>query len=611
MSRWSRSILAVLALVGVAVHAEPVNVIDELRALPAPSVRMKEVDAAARAAFDAALADYDKHIEQNPYDIVDRLGRCRFMDQFVENYEYAGFLDDVAEKAEQCRTTLVEEHPEHPEVALWELEQTYGDESLTKGAELLRQSAFGQWTAGQSARLNAILARAADLAEKRELALQYALRALELDETADVRLIAATHLIASDDKPRALEILTAPIQGGQPQEGWSLAKKMELLAQLGAYQQVVSLHTQLRDLPGYDHTNVARVLRRAGANDLAREELKLATESGGRYSTADERELFRFELDLGSAEQALTAYDAWRNSGWTVDPLGINRFALFLREPWLPWQVRDLTGLLGFLGALGAIALVCVAPITGVHYRGLAVRARSGEPYPTDGWSLRHAWIALCCLGIASLFSLYSAGAVDVTATNAGGWAIDATNEQLARVTLVESLLTLVLLLPFGAVAAARQSLWGDTQWTVAKACMVAVALAFVFRIPLLLAWAARPDSMQQLVFDDAVWQMVGAVRDRFGMFSALWVVAVTAPVVEEFVFRGVLLRSFSAHIRPGWANVFQAALFSAMHMNLKAAVMLFLLGLVLGALARRSGSLLAPMIMHGVFNLLAAWIVM
>lgn len=87
--------------------------------------------------------------------------------------------------------------------------------------------------------------------------------------------------------------------------------------------------------------------------------------------------------------------------------------------------------------------------------------------------------------------------------------------------------------------------------------------------------------------------------------------VAVAAPVVEEFVFRGVLYRSFAAHLRPGWANVVQAALFSAMHMNLKSAFLLFGLGLVLGTLTRRCGGLLAPMIMHAAFNLIAALIIL
>lgn len=611
MSRWSQSMVAALAFIGFAVHAAPGKVIEEIRVLPAPTERMKQVDAAARSAFDAALADYDKQVEQNPYDVIDQLQRCRFIDQFIANYEYASYIDDVSAQEEQCRTRLMEEHPEHPEVALWDLERTYGEQLLTKGEELVRQAPFALWTPGQLARLYTMLARAADAGEKPELALQYALKALDLDETADVRLIAATHLIAKNDKPRALEVLSSPVQADHSKDGWTLAKKMDLLARAGAHQQAIDLYAQLKDVSNYEHTDVARVLRAAGANDLARKELALATERGGSYSTQDERDLFRFELELGSGQQALTAYDTWRNSGWAEDPLGINRFALFVRDPLLPWQSRDITGLLGFFGALGAIMLVCAVPIAGVHYRGLAVRARTGASYPTEGWRLRHAWVALTCMGAASLFALYSAGAIDVTGENIGGWGIDASNEQLGRITLIESLLTIALLLPFAIVPAARQSLTQPAQWSIAKCCLLGVGIGVAFRIPLLLAWAARPQSMQQLALDDALWQIIGTVRDQYGLVTALWVVAVTAPVVEEFVFRGAVYRAFAAHIRPGWANVVQAALFSALHLNLEAAFVLFLLGLVLGTLARRSGGLLASIIVHATFNLIAALILL
>ena len=611
MSCCWRLMFAALALAGIGAHAGPINVVDELRTLPAPTVRMKEIDAAARAAFDTALAEYDRQVEQNPYDIVDRLQRCRFIDQFVAGYEYAGFVDDVSDKAEQCRATLVEEHAGHPEIALWQLEQSYGEELLTKGAELLSRSASGTWTAGQSARLYTMLARAADLADKRDLALSYSLRALELDETADVRLIAATHLVATGEKPRALEILSATVREDQSIDGWTMTKKMDLLTQVGANQQAIALYPKLKELSDYDHTHVARVLRAAGANDLARQELTLASQNEGPYGGGNQHDLFRFELESGSAEQALAAYEAWRNSGWLEDPLGINRFALFVREPTLPWQGRDITGLLGFLAALLAVALVCIVPVAGVHYRGLIVRARTGDPYPNGGWGLQHAWVALFCSGIASVFALYTAGAIDVMTNNDGGWAIDATDQQLSQITLIESLLSIAMLLPLAFIAKNKQESWLGTQWSIGRSCLVGIALALVFRFPLLMAWAARPDAMSQLALDDAMWQMIGAVRDQYGLITALWVVGITAPVVEEFVFRGVLYRAFAAHIRPVWANVAQAALFSAMHMNLKAAVMLFLLGLVLGTLARRSGGLLASMVMHAAFNLTAALILL
>jgi membrane protease YdiL (CAAX protease family) len=96
-------------------------------------------------------------------------------------------------------------------------------------------------------------------------------------------------------------------------------------------------------------------------------------------------------------------------------------------------------------------------------------------------------------------------------------------------------------------------------------------------------------------------------VRSQFGIAAALWVLCVVAPVLEEFIFRGVLLKTFTAHLGFGWANAVQAALFAAMHLNPGAAVFLFIVGAVCGLFAQRSGGLAAPMITHAVFNLIAA----
>ena len=81
MNAWSRLIFATLALVGVGVHAEPLDVIDQIRALPAPSVRMERVDAAALAAFDAALVFSTKY--EPPYEFLPRLP---FWDSLQQRY---------------------------------------------------------------------------------------------------------------------------------------------------------------------------------------------------------------------------------------------------------------------------------------------------------------------------------------------------------------------------------------------------------------------------------------------------------------------------------------------------------------------------------------------
>ena len=142
-------------------------------------------------------------------------------------------------------------------------------------------------------------------------------------------------------------------------------------------------------------------------------------------------------------------------------------------------------------------------------------------------------------------------------------------------------------------------------HWSVTKAIAVGLGIAVLSRVPLLLSFSAAPEAMDSRLSNDFVVEILGYVRQHFGVLSALWWMALAAPVLEEFVFRGVLREAFAKHVSLGWANVLQAALFAAWHQNLQALPMLFAFGLVAGTLARRSGGLLSPLMLHFAFNLI------
>ena len=97
----------------------------------------------------------------------------------------------------------------------------------------------------------------------------------------------------------------------------------------------------------------------------------------------------------------------------------------------------------------------------------------------------------------------------------------------------------------------------------------------------------------------------------------ALLVVCV-APVVEELVFRGVLLSGLASRMRTGWAIVASAAIFGCVHLpDFQFAwypvPALILLGLVLAWLRVRTGSLWPSITLHATNNLVAAiaWLLM
>lgn len=81
---------------------------------------------------------------------------------------------------------------------------------------------------------------------------------------------------------------------------------------------------------------------------------------------------------------------------------------------------------------------------------------------------------------------------------------------------------------------------------------------------------------------------------------------AVFAPILEEWLFRGIILRGLLGKLKPVWAILISALVFGAFHVNLWQAVPATLMGLFLGYVYWKSGSLKLTMLMHCVNNTLS-----
>lgn len=78
---------------------------------------------------------------------------------------------------------------------------------------------------------------------------------------------------------------------------------------------------------------------------------------------------------------------------------------------------------------------------------------------------------------------------------------------------------------------------------------------------------------------------------------------AIAAPLFEEVLFRGFLLPSLTRYL-PVWSAILASAfLFAVAHLSLSEILPLFSLGMVLGVVYTRSRNLLAPMLLHSLWN--------
>ena len=79
--------------------------------------------------------------------------------------------------------------------------------------------------------------------------------------------------------------------------------------------------------------------------------------------------------------------------------------------------------------------------------------------------------------------------------------------------------------------------------------------------------------------------------------------VCVLAPILEEMLFRGIILRAFLQRYSRGTAIGASALIFGVAHLNIYQFVIAFLLGTLAGWLYERSRSLVAPIALHGFYN--------
>jgi membrane protease YdiL (CAAX protease family) len=90
-----------------------------------------------------------------------------------------------------------------------------------------------------------------------------------------------------------------------------------------------------------------------------------------------------------------------------------------------------------------------------------------------------------------------------------------------------------------------------------------------------------------------------------YGWWGAFMKVAVVAPIVEELIFRGLILKGFRRNYNPLKAVFMSALLFALFHLNLWQFPATFVLGLLLGWIMIRTNNILLAIIGHSINNLL------
>lgn len=144
--------------------------------------------------------------------------------------------------------------------------------------------------------------------------------------------------------------------------------------------------------------------------------------------------------------------------------------------------------------------------------------------------------------------------------------------------------------------------------------------LTWILSFPIVTIMSEVIDFLLKLLFgytyleQTAVKFVKQAVGSPLSLIFALLSVLVMAPLIEEFLFRGVLQTYLKKRLGPRIAILLSALFFAFFHFslsqglgNISLLLSLFLLGGYLGFLYQRQGSLWAPIGLHMSFNLVSA----
>ena len=139
--------------------------------------------------------------------------------------------------------------------------------------------------------------------------------------------------------------------------------------------------------------------------------------------------------------------------------------------------------------------------------------------------------------------------------------------------------------------------------WSIA---LITIVLSFATMIS-----ADLPNYLNMKVTDTVpalkkFYDVISALLEQMtgGPFwSSFLLTAIFAPICEEWLCRGMVLRGLLTKMKPGWAIVISALFFAVIHMNPWQALNAFIIGVVMGYVYYKTGSLWLTMLIHFVNN--------
>ena len=197
-------------------------------------------------------------------------------------------------------------------------------------------------------------------------------------------------------------------------------------------------------------------------------------------------------------------------------------------------------------------------------------------------------------LAVAGIYSFVKE--VDFT-TVSDGLTAGKYSDLIVISSVLSSLVTL-LVFTFGKFAVISRNYLASHPWgTLAWVALLSVGLILPAE------WVYERLQITMPESTEAMFEAI--MREPLGYMA----IGIFAPVVEEIVFRGAILRILLGLFSRSWhwvAIIFSALIFGAIHLNLAQGLHAFVIGLLLGWMYYRTSSVVPGILLHWINNTVA-----
>lgn len=558
--------------------------------------------------YQEILGRYDAYISKYPNNVIVQVYRCKFIGTaYYDEYEDYNLK---YEETESCISSLFEKYPNDPEVLLYKMENTYGEdrESLLETTIAVIDD-NNDWTDKQKSRLYELATYYYNSVNYSSV-VHYGELAEQLNDSLDLSvMISRAHIeLGNDDLAKA----TMRRRLDRDQDAWNLKSKADLLVEIGEHDEALKMfdRVQEKDSTLTSNSSLYQIFIEQEKYDIARD--YLVKDTIYEWNRAEKiQNLFKHDLEHSEAEIALSSYRRLQRESFYDDFLGIKRFKLFLKAPFEGFSFDDLLHfmiLLVFIAVLFFLPYLWVMPIYGaskLFKRQFATEEPVEKPY----WNLKHFWLfsfvyllIQFIIVLAYFYEDYVNYYFDLVNSYVDESVVELDIDLANRMLVYVGLLFVATLFFLN-----RKRLRYVLNTNIGFIRLIFMSIGFViFNMIFLKILGNFVDlsEMTTTIQESSARVEIKAMLSEYGVLTSILTIALIAPFYEEVIFRGIILSATRHRIGFVWANIIQAFLFALAHMNLSLFVFYFVFGLVTGYMVKRTNGLLAGFFFHSINNL-------